>query len=142
VVSAVIEEVPVLAPEAVDQADGFASLVVRLVHLAGGRIETWAFETVALVLVREGALDAAGVSFGCDYDLNIRSRELRRGYVRAVDIGWLIANGREMWLGREPAGTERPADETREEAAAIARSVLELPRAELERCARHLLLAE
>jgi hypothetical protein len=112
------------------------------VHLVGGRIETWAFEPCALVLAREGALDADGVSFGCDYDLNIRSRELRRGYVRAVDTGRLVANGREILLGRRPAAAELPPDDADEDAVAVARSLVELPRDELERRARHLLLAE
>jgi hypothetical protein len=140
--SAVMDELLIAAPKGADQADVYASLAVRLVHLVGGRIETWAFEPCALVLAREGAFDSDGVSFGCDYDLNIRSRELRRGYVRAVDTGRLVANGREICLGRRPTAAELPSDDAYEEAVAIARSVVDLPRDELERRARHLLLAE
>jgi hypothetical protein len=140
--SAVMEELLIAAPKSADQADAYASLAVRLVYLVGGRIETWAFEPCALVLAREGALDSDGISFGCDYDLNIRSRELRRGYVRAVDTGLLMGNGREIWLGREPTAAELPIDDAGEDAVAIAHSLVELPRDELERRARNLLLSE
>lgn len=140
--SAVIEATLPAELEAADEAEAYASLAVRLVYLVGGRIETWAFEPCALVLTREGALDPEGISFGCDYDLNIRSRELRRGYVRAVDTGRLMGNGREIWLGREPAAAELPIDDAGEAAVAIAHSLVELPRDELERRARNLLLSE
>lgn len=142
--SAVVEQarhVEAPASAATDRPEELAAVVVQLVRLAGGRVRSSAFEPAALLLVREGVLDGSGVTFGCDYDLNIRSRELRRGYVRAVDSGDLMTSIDEIWLSRDQTemADQLEADSER---AALAREVFALPRAELVRRARHLLLAE
>jgi hypothetical protein len=138
-VSAVAEPRQRQAPTAPREGpDALAALVVDLVHLAGGRVASAAFEPVALLLMRAGVVDGEGVTFGCDYDLNIRSRELRRGFVRAIDCGKLVANSDEMWLGVESSG--RP--DADREALLLARELFALPRPELERRARRQLLAE
>jgi hypothetical protein len=139
-VSAVVEARDVRAPEfeATARPEELAALVVELVRLAGGRLASSDFEPVALLLVRAGILDGDGLSFGSDYDLNIRSRELRRGYVLAVDSGKLLTNSREMWLSSDDVDLRQ----TDSEAVVFAREVFGLPREELMRQARQLLLAE
>jgi len=126
---------------AIDRPEELADLVVEFVRLAGGRVASSAFEPAALLLVRAGVLDGDGLTFGSDYDLNIRSRELRLGYVIAVDSGKLLTNSREMWLGRDCTETANPL-EADSEAAVFAREVFGLPREELVRQARRLLLTE
>src|ERR1700719_885134 len=93
-VSAVIERVATTSEEVVDPRDTLAFLVVQLLRLAGGSVEAVALEPAALVLSREGLLDCTGVTYGCDYDLEIRSFDLRRGYVRALDAGSIVSDGR------------------------------------------------
>jgi hypothetical protein len=144
-VSAVVEDRDVEARdvrapelEATARPEELAALVVELVRLAGGRLASADFEPVALLLVRAGVLDGDGLTFGSDYDLNIRSRELRRGYVLAVDSGKLLTNSREMWLGHDDVDLRQ----TDSEAVVFAREVFGLPREELVRQARRLLLAE
>lgn len=131
------------APDSVRRLDhgdeAFATVVLQLVHLAGGRLDARVFEPAALLLTKAGVLDGATITFGCDYELNVLSRELRRGYVHALDAGRLCSNGSEMWL--EPAFAD-DAPQVEESAATTTRAILELPQAELERRARRLLLAE
>lgn len=115
-----------------------AETVVELVRLAGGRVQTWAFEPAALLLVRAGILDGAGLTFGSDYDLKVHSRELCRGFVEAVGRGRLGTTSVEMWLNG-PDAEVRPTDNEREQ---LARAIFELPRAELEQTARRQLLGE
>lgn len=117
-----------------------AATVIELVRLAGGRVSTAAFEPAALILIRAGAIDGDGVTFGCDYDLRVYSRELRRGYTHAVDARQLTSNGDEIWLG--PVGLDHDQSQTEHDALALAQTVFGLPREELARRARHLLLAE
>jgi len=143
-VSAVVEQardVEALEPTATDPAGELAARVLELVCLAGGRVASFAFEPAALLLVRGGILDGDGLTFGSDYDLNVRSRELRRGYVLAVDSGKLLTNSREMWLRRDDADSADPRD-VDSEGCVFAREVFGLPREELARRARRLLLAE
>jgi len=120
--------------------DRLASTLVDLVRLAGGRVPTWAFEPAALVLVRAGALDGKSLTFGCDYDLHVLSRELRRGYIHAVDSGRLTSDGNEVWLGPLSLSSEEAA--TAQGGTPLARTIFGLSRDELERRARQLLLAE
>lgn len=139
------EAVPVdarrhISPEADTEAaaETLGEKVIELVRLAGGRLETWAFEPAALLLVRAGALDGAGLTFGSDYDLHVRSRELRRGFVEALGSGRLAATSSEMWL-TQPAPAVEPADDERSQ---FARTIFALPRLELEQTARRQLLGE
>jgi len=120
--------------------NALADLVLRIVFLAGGRVKSWALEPAALVLVRAGILDGTGLTFGSDYDLSVRSREICRGFTRAVDSFRLSANLSEMWLSDSTA--ESLAAEIDEEAVERARELVDLPRTELERIGRHLLFAE
>lgn len=57
----------------------------------------------ALVLSSEGLIDCPQVTFGCNYDLDVRSFELRRGYARAR---CRLADAQLAQGQREP---ERPA---------------------------------
>lgn len=70
-------------------ADQLAELVAGLVSLVDAPVDPKLINPAALVLQAEDLLDLTGVTFGCNYELDIRSIELDRGYVRAIDAGWL-----------------------------------------------------
>ena len=112
---------------------------MRLVELAGGRCAQKALMPAAFILSRAGALDLDdGVSFGCNYDLDVLSFELQRGYVRAIDCGLLKGSFDEVWLGGVgvPAAQERPSTATLDHA----NFVFGLTQQALETLARLLLL--
>jgi hypothetical protein len=120
-------------------ADTYAGIVATVVELVGAPADPLLINPLALILVREGLIDADGVTFGCDYDLNIRSIELERGYASAVNRGWLTRKKRLVSLSVHQ-GIERVS------AGASARQrigeLVALGRADLEARARRLLLAE
>jgi hypothetical protein len=134
--STLIEKAVVDTEVTADVDASFAHLVARLVALAGGELEWALLEPAALVLAREDGLTSPGLTFGCDYDLSIRSHELRRGFVRAMTDGLVDADGHRMWL--LPRGVELTIGDDAETAAGI----FALEPHELARRARHLLLSD
>ncbi len=132
--SATIEATVVETESAPAGDASFAETVARLVARAGGSLPWSALEPAALILAREGLLTCPEITFGCGYDLAIRSHELRRGFVRAMSDGLVDADGDRVWLlarGRAVAGDalDKPAA-----------AVFTLPPAELAQRARRLLL--
>jgi hypothetical protein len=119
-----------------DEADAFAGVVVHVVALAGTPVDPALIAPAALVLRDEHLVELSAVSFGCNYDLDVRSFELERGYVRAVDAGWLKLRRGEV--------SPRPGYKTELDAPAAgrARELFALGRKELTCLARHHLLRD
>lgn len=130
------DRVPVDDP-GVGGVDQLARLVVEILALAEGPVDPSVLTPAALVLSREGLIDCPQVTFGCNYDLDVRSFELRRGYARAVDAGWLTLRSRKVSVN--PNFQPRRANAA---ARARATELYSLGRSELMRSARHHLLRE
>jgi len=121
----------------VEPADQHAQLIVALVALVDGPVDPSALVPAALVLSCEGFVSLPGVTFGCNYDLDVRSFELRQGYARAIDGGRLTLHSRKISVN--PNFRPHPADA---EARARATELFSLERRELMRLARHHLLRD
>lgn len=124
-------------PKCTDAADQLGQLVVQLVALAGAPVDPTHITPAALVLRGEDLIDLPHVTFGCNYELDVRSIELDRGYVRAVDSGWLTLRSGEVQVDPEVAPPYVNSD-----ASTRAREVFALERQELIRAARHHLFRE
>lgn len=120
-----------------DRADRFAELVVQLVALAGRPVDPTVIAAAALVLRGEHLAELPRVTFGCNYDLDIRSFELERGLVRAINAGWLTLRSGKVHLHQQ-----LPTPDMDPDASAEARELFALERRELIRIARHHLLRE
>lgn len=120
------------------EADGFAQLVAHLVALAGGPVEPALIASAALILRDEHLLELPRVTFGCNYDLDVRSFELEQGYVRALNAGWLKLRLRKVTAKSKP----RHVEVCNSPASARAQELFALGREELVRLARHHLLRE
>jgi hypothetical protein len=125
----------VAAEHADDPVDRFARLVVDIVDLAGAPVDPALIEPVALLLNTEGHLDLPNVTFGSNYDLDVRSRELERGYVRAIDSGWLRLRSGQVEANPRFTSVTRSPD-----AAKLARYLFAAARDQLMSKARHHLL--
>ena len=124
-------------PEQPNDPDLFAQLVVGVVALVGSPVNPSLIAPAALVLRSEGLVDLPGVTFGCNYDLAVRSFELERGYVRAIDSGWL-----RLRLGEVRVHSRVVPSSVDGKAAARAAELFALPKEELQRAARHHLLRD
>lgn len=124
-------------PQSSDPADQFAQLVVQLVALAVTPVDPTLITPVALVLRDEHLIDLPDVTFGCNYELDVRSFELDRGYVRAVDAGWLTLRSGEVRVNPQSASPGLDPD-----VSTRARELIALERRELIRVARHHLLRD
>jgi hypothetical protein len=120
-----------------DQEDRFAELVVQLVALAGRPVDPSLIAAGALVLRAEHLAKLPRVTFGCNYDLDIRSFELERGLVRAINAGWLTLRS-----GKVQVHQPLPKPDLDSDTSAEARKLFALERRELIRIARHHLLRE
>lgn len=120
----------------VDRADQLAQRVVAVAALVDEPVDPSAIAPAALVLRAEGLVDLPGITFGCNYDLDVLSFELSRGYTRAIDAGWLTLRSRRVSVNPSFA---RGANS---EACDRARELFALGRPELMRAARHHLLRE
>jgi hypothetical protein len=118
-----------------DRADQLGRLVVGIVALVEGQVDPSTIVPAALVLAGEGLVDLPGVTFGCNYDLDVRSFELRRGYARAIDAGWLTLRSRKVSVN--PNFAPAPATTA---ARARATELCSLRPRELMGIARHHLL--
>ncbi len=118
-----------------DPADRFARLVVQLVALADASVDPALITPAALILRDEDLIDLPDVTFGCNYELDVRSFELDRGYVRAIDAGWLKLRSGEVRVNSHFASPDMSCG-----ASARARDLFALRRREIVRIARHHLL--
>jgi hypothetical protein len=111
--------------------------VVKLVALSHEAVDPSAIVPAAFILSREGLLQVDEVTFGSNYDLDVRSFELERGYARAVDGGWLILRSQKVAANR--GLLSESGDGT---ASTRAAELFSLPSEQLMRMARHYLLDE
>ena len=118
-----------------DDPDLFAQFVVDVVALAGSPVNPSLIAPAALMLRAEQLDDLPCITFGCNYDLDVRSFELERGYVRAIDSGWLTLRLSEVRVHPRVASSRVDGDAT-----ARAAELFALPKEELHRAARHHLL--
>lgn len=118
-----------------DSSDLPARAYSALVALAGAPVDPAFVAPAALILKAEGLVDLPAVSFGSNYDLDVRSIELDRGLVDALDSGWVrVRDGKvsATELVTPPAAAE-PAQ-------ARAQELFALDAEKLTRAARHHLL--
>ena len=130
----------VVAKSPADEREELAQQVMRIVALAGGSIDPNLIDAAALVLARRGLIDCPGVTFGCNYDLTIRSNELRDGYARAVSGNRLLPQRGQIRLRDDLLAPSLAAVSDIDEQAV--QDVFALSREELERQGRLLLLGE
>lgn len=123
--------------ESSDPADRFGQLVVHLVALANGPVDPMRVTPAALLLRDEHLIDLPDVTFGCNYELDVRSFELDQGYVRAIDAGWLILRGGELRVNPHFALPDLDSN-----VLARAGDLFALERRDLIRVARHHLLRD
>lgn len=119
--------------------DRFGRIVVEIVQLAADAANPDLIAPVGLILSRAGLIAAEGVTFGCDYGLNVRSIELARGYVHARSMSWLRLRGGRVHVTEAAPPASRELDEA---AATLAAELFRLDRKTLQGQARPLLLAE
>lgn len=122
-----------------DRTSDLARIVVKIVQMAGCPVDPDLLDPVALILQRACLIKADGVTFGCDYDLNVRSIELARGYIHAIDVSWLR---REKQMVTVSPHARMPLAAIDARASEFARELFSLDRATLLARARPLLLAE
>lgn len=129
--------VGLIADDYVAPCDLPARTYVGLVALAGVPVDPARVPPAALILKAEGLVDLPAISFGSNYDLDVRSIELERGLVDALDSGWIrVRNGR-------VSATELATPPLTSEAArARAQKLFALGAEELTRYARHHLLRD
>lgn len=120
-----------------DVVDQLAQLVVDVVALVGEPVDPALIAPAALVLRSEGLVDLPGVTFGCNYDLDVLSFELSRGFTRGIDAGSLLLRARRVSVN---ADMPRTAADGRK--AARASELFGLDRRESMRVARHYLLRD
>ena len=118
-------------------ADDLAALVVDVVALANAPVDPALIAPAALILREERLVALPQVTFGCNYNLDVLSFELSRGFTRAVDTGALVLEARCVRSGNYASPT--PASE---QARDRARQLFSLGRAELMVAARHHLLRD
>lgn len=118
-------------------ADDLAALVVDVVELADAPVDPALIAPTALVLREERLMAFPEVTFGCNYNLDVLSFELSRGFTRAVDTGALVLESRRVRCGKY--ASSRLASEQAHERA---QQLFALGRAELMVAARHHLLRD
>jgi hypothetical protein len=127
-----------LAPaQTAPSPDELAALVVDLVALANGPVDPALIAPAALMLREEGLMALPEVTFGCNYNLDVLSFELSRGFTRAVDGGALVLKSGRVSCSSYASPTPASAD-----ARKRSQELLALTRMELMVAARHHLLRE
>jgi len=129
--------IALVADDHVAPCDVPARTYAGLVALAGAPVDPARVSPAALILKAEGLVNLPAISFGSNYDLDVRSIELDRGLVNALDCGWLHIRD-----GRVSATELVTPPLTREAARARAQELFALGAEELMRAARHHLLRE
>jgi hypothetical protein len=129
-----------IAPVAADHIgsrDLPARTYAALVALTGGSVDPALVAPAALILKAEELVELPEISFGSNYDLDVRSNELDRGLVDALDAGWLRVRD-----ARVSATELVPPPLSTEALRARAQELFALGAEELTRAARHHLLRE
>jgi hypothetical protein len=120
--------------------DQYSELVTNLVSLSPTPVDPTMIAPAALILQEEGLVAMPKVTFGCNYELDVRSIELDRGYVRAMDSGWLrLHHGR---VSVSERFSRAHAIRRTPQADARALELFSLERDDLTQIARHHLLRD
>src|SRR4051812_8812186 len=105
----------VVKNEYVDDRDLPARTYVALVALARDSVDPTRVIPAALILKAEGHVELPTITFGSNYELDVRSIELDRGLVDALDAGWLSLRGGKLTVTQH-AAAPAAADDVRERA--------------------------
>lgn len=123
-------------PDEVDEAR-FAQIVCEIVRLVGQPANPDLLDPAALILSRAELISADDVTFGCDYNLNVKSIELAEGYVYACSMNWLYSERGHVTVSEvAPISPAEPSEKARQ----LAAELFSLDRPALHERARPLLL--